>query len=75
MEKTRNMKLQPLLSLCVYFSAMLIAVSRDAEPLDIGSRRYGQTYNNSDVARNITRTILHHETHNSIDLARCAYCC
>jgi hypothetical protein len=33
------MKLQPLLILSVCFSSMLIAVSRGAEPLDIGSGR------------------------------------
>ena len=33
------MKLQPLLILCVCFNSMLIAVSRGAEPIDIGSRR------------------------------------
>ena len=33
------MKLQSLLILCVCFSSMLIAVSRGAEPLDIGSRK------------------------------------
>ena len=39
MEKNRNMKLRPLLSLCVCYCAMLSDVGHGAEPLDIGSRR------------------------------------
>ena len=37
-DKTRNMKLQTTLIMIVCFSSMLIAVSRGAEPIDIGSR-------------------------------------